>query len=431
VSCEDKCVETPLDLHELLAAPFVARSLRPEFSQRFIFAPFVVVSIMVCLNTLLPAVLVAARSVYGSALPATSSTSGTTLPDYGAPQSLGTSTMNAPVKDCAGNAAFLGSILFSQGDFDPSRCAAACNAKTKCAAFGTYILTTTAKNGQATVQGQKCTFYTSYWDASKYAKNTGTFNDKAGTKNTYTSSYFYSRADRQPICPGTCVAPAVVPGYKDFTPIYGTWENGEIGINPNPEYDSSVDITLPFPVGISGQISRTVSVHTDGYLEIALTQLYALRGQSGGLYVYSGPPNGDNGIFYRVAGDVGSRTAVFSWYAGTEYYGSQQNHFTITLFENRPYYVQYKYYDIILDPPYPNALVGVAVNDAVTEFQSSDTVIANGTQISIYAPVAGSIQFRKSSFDRIDCCTTSTFHHWHVCAEFQPPVADSLAPAPI
>jgi hypothetical protein len=375
------------------------------------------------------AFLAAAQSAFGSALPATTSSSGTTLPNYGAPQCLGTSTLNAPLKDCTGNTTFLGSSLFSQGAFDPSRCAAACDAKAKCAAFGTYILTTTAKNGQSSVQGQKCTFYTSYWDASKYATNTGTFNDKAGTKNTYTSSYFYSRADRQPVCPGTCNVPAVVPGYKDFTPIYGVWENGQIGINSDPEYDQSVSITLPFPVGISGQLSNTVSVNTDGYLEIGYTQLYALRGQGGGLYVYSGPPNGDNGIFYRVAGDVGSRTVVFSWYTGTINYGSQQSHFTITLFENRPGYVQYRYYDVIQDPA-PQATVGVAVNDGFTQFISSDTAIAAGTQISVYAPASGSVQFQISSFDRIDCCTTSTFHHWHVCTEFQPPVVDSLAPAP-
>jgi hypothetical protein len=387
---------------------------------------------MLCFDALLSAfaVLAAAQSAYGSALPATSPISGATLPDYGAPQSLGTSTMNAPVKDCAGNTTFLGSSLFSQGAFDPSRCAAACNAKAKCAAFGTYILTTTAKNGQSSVQGQKCTFYTSYWDASKYAKNTGTFNDKAGTKNTYSSSYFYSRVDRQPVCPGTCAAPAVVPGYKDFIPIYGVWENGEIGINPEAQFESSIDIKLPFVVGISGQISYTVTVNTDGYLQIGQNQLFALTGQGNGLYIYSGPPNGDNGVFYRVAGDVGSRTAVFSWYAGTFSYGSQQNHFTITFFENRPYYVQYKYYDVIQDP-YPEALVGISLDGAQTQFIPSETPIAAGTQISIYAPILAPLQYAISSFDRVDCCTTSTFHHWHVCTEFQPPVADSLAPFPI
>jgi len=43
----------------------------------------------------------------------------------------------------------------------------------------------------------------------------------------------------------------------------------------------------------------------------------AYSGQGGGSYIY--PWN--NGVFYRVAGDVGYRSLVISWYAGTNYQG--------------------------------------------------------------------------------------------------------------
>jgi hypothetical protein len=339
--------------------------------------------------------------------------------------------MNAPVKDCAGTYTFLGSKLFKEGAFDPARCAAACDANTKCAAFGTYILTTTDRSGASTVQGQKCAFYTSYWDGKKYGKNTGTYNDSAGTKNTFSSSFFYSRADRQPICKiDTCVAPPVVPGYKDFTPIFGTWENGEIGINNGVVgYGVSSDIELPFSVGIGGQLSSTVTVGVDGYINIAGNTLNAFTGQGGGLYLYGGVPNGDDGLFYRVAGVPGARTVVFSWYAGTLNFGHNQNHFTVTLFENLPGYVQYKYYDIIEDP-YPNALIAVQIGGSAKVLLPAQVTVAVGTQVSIYAPGSlDSVKYQTALFNRVDCCTTNTFHRWHVCTEFQPPVADSLAPA--
>ncbi|KEQ68182.1 hypothetical protein M436DRAFT_32292, partial [Aureobasidium namibiae CBS 147.97] len=102
---------------------------------------------------------------------------------WDAPQSLKTSAMNAPVRDCADTWTYMGFKLFQSGPFDPNLCSAACNSQTtynlahppstgkvsRCAAFGTYILTMTNKTGSYQ-QGQMCTLYTSNWD-KQYAVN--------------------------------------------------------------------------------------------------------------------------------------------------------------------------------------------------------------------------------------------------------------------
>jgi hypothetical protein len=131
---------------------------------------------------------------------------------WDAPQSLKTSAMNAPLRDCADTWTYMGFKLFQSGPFDPNLCSAACNAQTayniahppstgkvpKCAAFGTYILTMTNKTGSYQ-QGQMCTLYTSNWD-KQYAVNNAAYDDSIGAKYTYSYSFFYSRPDVQPIC---------------------------------------------------------------------------------------------------------------------------------------------------------------------------------------------------------------------------------------
>ncbi|KAG9676699.1 hypothetical protein KCU99_g9168, partial [Aureobasidium melanogenum] len=131
---------------------------------------------------------------------------------WDAPQSLKASAMNAPARDCADTWTYMGFKLFQSGPFDPNLCSAACDSQTaynlahppstgkasKCAGFGTYILTMTNKTGSYQ-QGQMCTLYTSYWD-KKYAVNTVAYDDRIGAKYTYSYSFFYSRPDTQPIC---------------------------------------------------------------------------------------------------------------------------------------------------------------------------------------------------------------------------------------
>ncbi|GME50821.1 Carbohydrate-binding CenC-like protein [Neofusicoccum parvum] len=141
----------------------------------------------------------------------TSNTIGGPISGWTVPEVLGNAVMNAPLRDCAGTWTYMGYKLLQSG-YDVNNCAAACNAQNDyniahppstgitplCAAFGSYQLRVT-QNGTTGDLGQMCTFYTSNWD-SKYAVNTAAYNDGIGAKYTYTSSFFYSRDDRQPVC---------------------------------------------------------------------------------------------------------------------------------------------------------------------------------------------------------------------------------------
>jgi hypothetical protein len=222
-----------------------------------------------------------------------------------------------------------------------------------------------------------------------------------------------------------CVVPTTAPGYTDFVPIWGTWTNGQLSGNPYAAAEEEASVQLPFQVGVGGQLSNVISVGINGYINIAGNTLYPFSGQGYGLYLYGG--GSANGVFYRVAGDAGSRSVVISWYAGTYQYGHQQNHFTVTLFENRPGYVLYKYYDIIMQPN-PSATIAISIGSDTKYFVPYGVEVYNGQQISIYAPGSAlSIQSGFSTHDRVDCC--KIFGGWHSCTEFQSPLLDSYAPS--
>lgn len=114
---------------------------------------------------------------------------------------LGQATINAPL-DCNGNNPYIGSRVFNSGPYDPSLCAAACEATTSssdqvCRFFTTYEL---LENGQAL--GQYCALYTESYDAS-YATNVGQY-DQQGNHYTLDMSYSYS-LDSDPMFASACV----------------------------------------------------------------------------------------------------------------------------------------------------------------------------------------------------------------------------------
>ncbi|KAI4723998.1 hypothetical protein E4T49_08281 [Aureobasidium sp. EXF-10728] len=477
---------------------------------------------------------------------------------WDAPQSLKTSAMNAPVRDCADTWTYMGFKLFQSGPFDPNLCSAACNSQTaynlahppstgkasKCAAFGTYILTMTNKTGSYQ-QGQMCTMYTSNWD-KQYAVNNVAYDDSIGAKYTYSFSFFYSRPDIQPICksdinylvssgsdfctsligysaptvtstitvtpslatdletttfstsislitsnptatitadfqwrkrqasndsiialseatgvlsnvidvqtvanvpansavvldsfiatisapngtvptdapsPGVlsaraaivtpasvaswplsrlseacsdvatgtfttsstttlptvtttvytsvvaattlqaCVIPSKQADYTSFIPVWGAWNGDTVGDIGYGIAGQEKTLQIPFQMTIGGQSSNVITVGVNGYIKIGNSvNLLAFSGQGGSLYLYGG----NNGVFYRITGDSGSRAIVFSWYAGTYNWGHQQNHFTITYFEDRPGEVQFKYYDVVQDPG-PSATAALYISES-------------------------------------------------------------------
>ncbi|KAL1615439.1 hypothetical protein SLS56_011814 [Neofusicoccum ribis] len=143
----------------------------------------------------------------------TSTKIGGPLDGWTEPANLGNAVMNAPLRDCANTWTYMGYKLLQNGGYDVHNCQAACNAQNDyntahppssgitplCAAFGSYLMKVTYKNGTTKDLGQMCTFYTSGWD-KQYAVNTAAYDDSIGAKYTWSSSFFYAKPDRQPVC---------------------------------------------------------------------------------------------------------------------------------------------------------------------------------------------------------------------------------------
>lgn len=77
---------------------------------------------------------------------------------------------------------------------------------------------------------------------------------------------------------------------------------------------------------------------------------------------------------------------MFSWYAGTLQWGHQQNHFTITYFEDRPGQVQYKYYDVVQDPG-PSAYAQVVISKSCHHGFIKDIELIN-IQMALQLPLS-------------------------------------------
>ncbi|KAI7191123.1 hypothetical protein KC363_g4033, partial [Hortaea werneckii] len=184
------------------------------------------------------------------------------------------------------------------------------------------------------------------------------------------------------VASASCAVPAQDPAYTSFTPIWGQWSGDTLGDNRYPHYQEEATIQLPFPVCLGGYCSPVITVGTDGYIVYndittnSLVVLNAFTWQGGGLYIYSGV----NGIFYRIAGPVGARSLVFSWYAGTYEQGAEQNHFTITLFENAQV-AQLKYYDVV--QAQPQAFAYIQLGDIGTDILPAGTPFTPSTQFSL------------------------------------------------
>ncbi|RMY78687.1 hypothetical protein D0862_13319 [Hortaea werneckii] len=222
------------------------------------------------------------------------------------------------------------------------------------------------------------------------------------------------------VASASCVVPAQDPAYTSFTPIWGEWSGDTLGDNPSPHHQEEAVIQLPFPVCLGGYCSPVITVGTDGYIVYndattnSLVLLNAFTWQGGGLYIYPGV----NGVFYRIAGPVGARSLVFSWYAGTFDQGAEQNHFTITLFENAQV-AQLKYYDVV--QVQPQAFAYIQLGDVGTDILTAGTPFVPSTQISLRtSPGSTTVTVSPSLHDRIDCCTKSSFR-WHSCTESLPP----------
>jgi len=138
------------------------------------------------------------------------------------PQTLNTSIMNAPLRDCTGTWTYLGYKLFqnqvnqpASNLIDPRLCATACDEQSAynkahparggpnnsilppvaCNAFGSYILikTNVTKGRSVSFEvGQMCTLYTEFWNET-FAVNRVAFDDGVGARYSYGFSTFYGR----------------------------------------------------------------------------------------------------------------------------------------------------------------------------------------------------------------------------------------------
>jgi len=133
-------------------------------------------------------VVIAGSNMYVATAPAA-------VPGFTGPVSFGNNAINAP-------SGYMGVQTFPQDQpYDPSVCAAACNAKSAydvqhglpsmqnpdvCEFFVAYILYENGNNGVFT-----CTYYTSSWDGS-YATNNGQY-DGQGNHYTIAHSYGYPK----------------------------------------------------------------------------------------------------------------------------------------------------------------------------------------------------------------------------------------------
>lgn len=130
-----------------------------------------------------------------------------TLTNFTAPVSLGSCLINAPHDPVTGKNTFIGSKAFDTGRYDPSLCAAACQANTlydkthptagattydACNFFNSYI---SLKNGIPV--GTVCSLYTEPWDPSVYATNCGSQTRSDGVYSM-AESFVYSLNPQDP-----------------------------------------------------------------------------------------------------------------------------------------------------------------------------------------------------------------------------------------
>lgn len=172
-------------------------------------------------------------------------------------------------------------------------------------------------------------------------------------------------------------------------------------------------------MNIGGVSSSVITVGTNGYVKVGsdsnLAYLVPFTGEGGYLYVYTNA----NGVFYRITGTPGSRQLVVAWYVGTYNWGHQQNHFSLTYFEDSST-VQYKYYDVVQGPSYQGNSYAV-INGQKTPIVNAGTQFANGDQWSLSFS-GNSATAVHSTHNRVDCCVKrpdAWWGGWHSCTEYQ------------
>ncbi|KAK3626882.1 hypothetical protein LTR56_012716 [Elasticomyces elasticus] len=119
--------------------------------------------------------------------------------------------------------------------------------------------------------------------------------------------------------------------------------NGVVGITPL-QYQSSLFANRPLPwFGIPGCANQN---YTDPVTGVTTTQCFGdtmALALWNDLYIYQGT---QQGIYYEVDGEVGTRNTTFEFYQSDSYYPNQYYHFLVTFYEDKPGVVTFRYLDV-------------------------------------------------------------------------------------
>ncbi|KAG9857121.1 hypothetical protein KCU98_g1635, partial [Aureobasidium melanogenum] len=173
-----------------------------------------------------------------------------------------------------------------------------------------------------------------------------------------------------------------VPGVQLASP---TAIVGSLSGSPDT-YDDSYYHDLPFEISAFGKSSSSMYLEINGcvsldtgfwtWYNVPLPFSYiadtTLSGYWDDLYIYQGT---QQGIYYDITGEVGSRQLEFEFYTSTYGTLTEYFHFIMTFFEDQPGVVKYRYFDIsynglsatvgaqrysIMYPPFPFLVILIA-----------------------------------------------------------------------
>lgn len=146
-----------------------------------------------------------------------------------------------------------------------------------------------------------------------------------------------------------------VPGVQlaNPTPLIGSLSGA-----PRDVDDEYFHLDLPFAIGAFGKTSSSIWLEVNGCVSLetgfgaytnyglpssAVGSDTTLLGYWDDLYIYRGT---QQGIYYDITGEVGSRELKFEFYTSAYVRPTEYFHFIMTFYENQVGVVKYKYYDV-------------------------------------------------------------------------------------
>jgi hypothetical protein len=145
-----------------------------------------------------------------------------------------------------------------------------------------------------------------------------------------------------------------VPGVQLASP---TAIIGSLSGSPGSYDDGYYHLDLPFAIGAFGKTSSSIWLEINGCVSLesgfgaytnyalpttAISADTTLLGYWDDLYIYQGT---QQGIYYDITGEVGSRELKFEFYTSAYQRSTEYFHFIMTFYENQVGVVKYKYFE--------------------------------------------------------------------------------------